>query len=134
MYTIHKSILNFLPVLLTYISFKYNMPPYYFYIFLIIVSSFFGGLISLYYSKLNCDLNYKSYINEVLTPCLSLLFLMLVSGFTINYFFNTSFLRLILVCITTTIIFFTSVYWIFLSVEEKELTDELIMKIKNKLF
>jgi O-antigen/teichoic acid export membrane protein len=127
-----KSVLNILPVILTYICFSYNMPPYYLYITWILVSSILGGGVSLYFTKLKCELDYNDYFKKVLIPCLGILFIMTISGILVHNFFDASFFKLVMVFSTTTLTFFLSVYLIFLSVEEKILIDKLIMSIKNR--
>ena len=132
-YTIVKSVLNILPVILTYICFKYKLPPFYLYITWIVISSIVGGGVSLYYTKLKCNLNYNHYLTKVLIPCIGLLIIMIVLGGGVHCFLTPSFLKLIWVFLTTTLTFLLSVYLIFLSDEEKILIDKLILNIKSRI-
>lgn len=133
-FTMVKSVLNILPVILTYICFRYNLPPYYLYIVWIVVSSALGGGISLYFTNKKCNLNYNDYFKKVLWPCLGLLFIMTVSGILVHSISAPSFLKLVMVFSATTLSFLLSVYLIFLTFEEKILIDRLIINIKNKFY
>ncbi|MGY6648835.1 MATE family efflux transporter [Wenyingzhuangia sp. IMCC45574] len=132
-YTIYRSVLNFLPLGLTYVGFKYNMPPYFLYIVWIVITSILGGLVSLYFVKWKCGLSYGSYIKDVLLPCSTVTILMLITGFLIKNFMEVSFLRLLLVCVTTTITFIIFVYNLFLSKEEKKIIVNIYLGVRNKI-
>ncbi len=68
MYSIVRSVVNILPLILTIWAFYAGLAPYWMYVIWIICWSILGGIISLIFAKRNIGLTYHTYINEVLLP------------------------------------------------------------------
>ena len=132
-YTFVRSILSILPIILTYLFFSYGFPPYYLYITWIISGGFLGGGVSVYFTKKQCGLKYNDLMHKILLPCTGVLLLMFLLGIIPTCLMDASLIRLLSVCLFTTITFIFSMYFLFLSKQEKTLIISLIVSLKNKI-
>lgn len=89
-YSISRSILNILPIVILPLMFYYNFRPYWLYIVWIICWSFLGGIVSVFYSFKILDIPIKYYFTEVLYPCLLITILTLIAKFISCILINES--------------------------------------------
>ena len=124
-YQIANSVLNLFPLVIAYILFKFNFPPYTLYI-VFIGYSICGGILTLYYTKKVCDLSIDSYLRKVILP--SFIPGFLIVGFSLIPFLllQNGFVKLILVGVTSTISFFIFVWFFGFTIEEKSKTLQII--------
>lgn len=125
-------ILNIMPLLLTWLLFKFDFAPYWMYIVWITCWSIIGGGLKLYYCNKLCGLSYKEFFKVVFSPCLIITILTLSIGIVVRQILDESLLRLFIVCICTSLIFILVGWQIVLAPEEKVLILRMINKIKLK--
>ena len=66
-YNVIRSICNILPILISIVMLEcYNFPPYIVLVNWLIFYSFFGGLVNLYYAKVNIGLSVKTFFSRVI--------------------------------------------------------------------
>ncbi len=132
-YSATKSVLNILPILLTYLFFYFGYPPYYLYLTWIFAGGFIGGGISLYFTKKKCGLRYKDFLKEVFLPCLGVTLFMALSGLIPLFFIESSLMRLLLVLTITSTAFILSLLFFFLSMKEKAWLEAMFVSFRNKI-
>ena len=82
-YNVTRSICNILPILLSIVMLEcYNFPPYIVLVNWLIFYSFFGGLVNLYYAKVNIGLSIKTFFFCVISVGVKII---IIAG-TLNYF------------------------------------------------
>ena len=123
-----KSILNILPLILSFVGFKFGLQPYWLYIFWIVCWGIINGLIIIYFAKKQCGLSIKKYINIVILPCIYISIPVLCIGSIPFLLMDESFSRFILSTIIC-IIIFSILFWIFLENKEKETIYDISKKI-----
>lgn len=127
-----RSLLNILPLILTYVFFYYNFPPYWMYIGWILSWGVIGGIVSLFLAKKKCGLSLRKYLNKVLYPCLLITVLCSITGIAAKEILNPSIWRLITVCIVTFVTFLLVGWYIILDLKEKTIVLNLIEILRNK--
>ena len=128
-FTISKSVLNILPVILTYFCFYFGYSPYFLYLNWITIGGIIGGGLLLYFTHKECGLLYSEYFIKVFNPCIKLLLIMFICGLFPLYFMPISFFRLLIVCFITTMAFVISLYMLLLTNQEKIIIRTLLSKI-----
>lgn len=96
-YSIWKSIVNLLPLFLTYMMFKYGAAPYWLYILMIAFYAIAGNGVILYYAKKYCELSVGYYFRSVCIPVFLTLITMFIFGVLPSLIIKETFLR---VCMT----------------------------------
>ena len=135
-YAIWKSVMNAMPVFLTWIAFRLGGGPIWLYIPMIVVWAIGGNIVIIYYAKVKCGMQVKSYIKDVILPILGTALLMLLGGSLSVLFVNEGILRLIITCIATTTGMLATGWFFAITSEEKEqlfgvVKSVIIMKNKN---
>lgn len=130
-YSKASCILNIMPLLLTWLLFKFNFAPYWMYIVWISCWSIIGGGLKLYYCNKLCNLSYKVFFYVVFFPCLTISILTFFIGVVVHQLLDESLLRLLLVCISTSLMFLIVGWRIVLTPEEKVLILKIVNKIKK---
>ena len=119
-YAIHKSIMNILPLVFTYISFKMGASPYWLYIPMIAFWALGGNIIIIKYAHKKCDLDVSEYFRFAVLPVVFIIVVMLVMGYTVQLIIDsTSIYRMILTLCITTMTFGLSSYYIGLNDRER---------------
>lgn len=121
------SIVNFFPLIVTYVFFIYNYPPYFLYI-VFIFYSIVNGIIVLYFSKITFELPLKNFFKDVLFRCISVFGLLLAIAYSTKIFFYEGFLRLTIVTIFSTLFFFLFSWYIGLTLNEKLFIRSVFIK------
>lgn len=132
MFKITASVINFLPILLTYIFFLRGFPPYFMYLTLIFSWGLLKGAAILYYMKKNCDLSIKSYFQIVFLPSATTSIFMYSSGIILSGMIPESFLRLVTVSIFILLVFVLLQLLFFVTKDEIRILKSLIEKVRNK--
>lgn len=132
-YTITKSFLNLSPIVLTYLFFKFNYPPYSLYVIWIIAGGILGGMLSLYFTVKQCGLDQKVFFNRVIAPCLGVTTFMVLLGLIPSILIKTDVFRFFSVLISTTIAFILALWFVYLNLEEKKQIHHLLFVIKQRI-
>lgn len=126
-------IINIMPLLFTWLLFKLDFAPYWMYVVWIGCWSILGGILKLFYCKKLCDLSYKEYLTAVFIPCMVITVIVLSVGYMVNRLFEEGLMRLIYVCLATTIVF-TLVGWkLILTKDERLVIMNILNKFRNKI-
>ena len=131
-FSIYRSISYFLPLPLTILFFWLGFPPYTMYIIWILFWGVVGAFIVLYFAKKNYDLSISEYFKRVFFPCFSLFLVSALAGSVPLFIMEGNFLRLIIVGITTSLVFLLFLWYVALDYMEKELIVSIIRKMTKK--
>lgn len=132
-FSIWKSVLNILPIILTSLFFYFHFPPYYLYIVWIFFWSILGGLLTLYFSRVKYNLSYKDYGKQVLLPTLGVSAVMIIVGVCFKMLMPSGINRLIFASTLSCFLGLLSYYIFFVTPQEKFLFVHTMAKIKSKL-
>ena len=131
-YAIYKSLMNAMPVILTFIAFKMGGSPYWLYIPMIVIWGIGGDIVILYYAKKKCGLDLKQYLIKALLPILGVSFVMILFGGIVYIWnMNEGFCRFVLTCIMTSIGMLLALFLFGVNGEEKALLRNLLMRLKS---
>lgn len=131
-YAIWKSVMNAMPVFLTWIAFHMGGGPIWLYVPMIVVWAIGGNMVIIYYSKRKCGLKVVEYVNKVVIPILGAAILMLMFGFVSYMTMSTSFLRLVTTCVATTIGMLVAAGLFAITKEEKAMVVNFVQHIIKK--
>lgn len=122
---------NLLPLLVLYILFIYDFPPYWLYIVTIALMVVLGTGFKVYFCMKLCSLNLKDLFRLVIFPCVFIFASSIGSSYAFCLGINEGFLRLILVILVSFTVFLVSGYLV-LNTKEKEIIIGLKQKILKK--
>lgn len=129
-YAIYKSIMNALPVILAFFVFYLGAAPYWSYIFMILIWAIGGDVVIVYYSHKQCAQKKRDFLFCVVLPVVEIVSLMLAGGLIVKIMMKPCFVRLVLTCVSTSFLFFISVWLLALNkLQRKMLIDFLKTKI-----
>ena len=132
-YAIYKSIMNVLPVILTFVCFHFGGAPYLLYIPIIVVWGIGGDIVIVCYAKKLCGLSVGSYINGVLLPVVGVTLIMILLGMLVEIMFDEGLVRLISCILCTSLGMFCSMAIFGMTqVEKLRIIDLLNRKIWKK--
>lgn len=118
-FQIYNSILNLLPLALSYFLFRISFPPYAIYI-VFIFYSILSAWITIYFAKRNCGLLLSDYFKEVISRCgVSILIIFFLASVPL-ILMPESINRLFLVTSISTISFVIIVWFMGFSQQERE--------------
>lgn len=123
-----KSILNIIPIFITYALFSYNFAPYWLYITWIICWGIAEGILIIFYAHKLCNLQYKEYLNIVFKPCILITLCATLIGYIPIILLESTLLRLFITFICSTI-GFIYLFSQTLSKEERHIFKSLITSI-----
>lgn len=137
-YSILRGCSYFLPLPISLFLFHLGFSPYWFYIIWIFTWNGIGSLIILYYAHKNCGMQYADFFKIIIYPILLITISTLSISGIITVYMDESFLRLVIILCTTTIIFIISCCWGFMfSPKERKIilsaSMSLLKEIKVKL-
>lgn len=127
-YAIYKSIMNALPVLLAYLSFVLGGQPYWLYIPMIVIWGLGGDIVVVRYANIQCGLPTMCFLRSVVVPVLGVTSVMLIMGFSATYFFEDSFIRLLLSIVLTTVGMLVSLFTFGMTSEERNKVIGLVKR------
>ena len=127
-----KVALNCLPIIVSYILFSFNYPPYSLYIVFLIYSICDAAII-LYFAKKECGLSVTDFLCSIVLRCLAaFLIVSLFSIIPVN-FVTEGFIRLLLVSSISTLFFVIVVWFIGLKNDERIFFSKMFNEIFNKI-
>lgn len=126
-YSLVKSVLSLLPIVLTYIAYSFAGSPASMYFFWILCNGVVAGFFSLYYAKKLCGISISQFISAVIVPCVVITVAMFIGGSLVLTWCAPSLLRIVVTTFITTILFV-----LFLAVcstkEERKLVVSIIKR------
>jgi O-antigen/teichoic acid export membrane protein len=127
-FQIVNSVLNIIPIIVSYIFFSLGFPPFSLYISFILFSLLMLFNV-LYFAKVNCGLQVKEFLKTIVFNCFTV-FLPTIAVSSIPIFvIDNEFIRFVVVCLVGCISYLTAIWLFALSKEEKILVSNL----KNKM-
>ncbi len=131
-FQIYTSILNIVPLPVSYILFNYGYPPYFLYI-VFLLYSFCRGVIFILFAKKECDMSIRSYFKQVvMKSIIPFVFIFLIATIP-HIFMNEGIYRLLTVIIVNTFAFLLIVWLFGLTELEKQFIKQIINKIRTKV-
>ena len=128
-YAIWKSVMNILPLFLTWIAFYLGGGPIWLYIPMIIVWGIIGNIVIIHYAGQKCKLEIKGYFYKVLLPLIGTTIVMLALGIIPVALMREGISRFISTCISTTLGMVLAGWLFAVSKEEKKILLEYVEKI-----
>ncbi len=128
-----KSVLNIIPLPLTYFSFKFGGQPYMMYVIPIFIVAILGGMIVIYFTMKNCGMKLSEFLNVVIYRSFAVFILTFAIGSIPLFIYQENLLRLLLVILISTISFCLSLYFIGFTTEDKSLLIDSYNTIKKKI-
>lgn len=132
-FSIIKSILAIMPIILTFMLYEFGLPPYSMYIVWIVFGGVVGGVVNLYFLKLKCGIGVRTYCRVVIAPCLVLSVIPVLLSMLIVGVFEEGFVRLLVSCTVTTLSMILSLWFFVLSGDERLIVMDMIAKVKRRL-
>jgi O-antigen/teichoic acid export membrane protein len=117
-YQIWKSLFQLIPLPICYLLFLNDFPAYTLYI-IFIFQSVIIGTVTLYFCKEYCDLSISDFIVNVVLRCMMTFILILGLTICCSVFFTDDFYRLILVLMTSFILFLFTVWFVGFNKKER---------------
>jgi O-antigen/teichoic acid export membrane protein len=133
-YQIVSSLLNTIPIIVSYIFFSLGFPPFTLY-WAFILFSLIMLFNVLYFAKINCDLSVAEFLQNVLFKCLlAFSIAMLVSSIPV-FAINDQLIQFVGVCIVGGLSYLALIWLFALSVGEKilllNLKGKMLLKVNN---
>ena len=128
-YAIYKSVMNIMPLFLSFLSFKLGASPIWLYIPMIVVWAIGGDIVIVIYAQRKCALKVVDYLRDVCKPVVSVCCCMILLGLTTSVFFENSLYRLILTFLLTTVGMLFGMYFFGMNNTEKQ----VLWSIKKRL-
>lgn len=128
-FSIIKTFLNILPIPVIYFIFKIGAPPYAMYIISIVIWSFIGGSVNMFYAQKLKIISIYRHLCAAIFPCLLTCIIILFIGYFIKSVFPEGFLRLGITILSSSIIYIILMMTINLSGAEKVYIYRLYSKI-----
>lgn len=130
-FQIYNSILNILPLVVSYFLFKAGLPPATMYM-IFIVYSLMQGALYLYFAKKECHMSIKSYIDNVILRSLIVFLMIFFIALIPHYFIDNEYIRLLLLCLLHGITFFIVIWYVGLLQDEREYALKIIVSKLRK--
>jgi len=128
---ISKSIVNIMPLVLTWMCFSMALPPYCMYLVSIACEGIINGCIILYFSHRTFGLRMETLFKESILPVLLITTVSILGGVLPLSILEESFGRLLLTCLMTSVCF-AAMYWLTGSQQEKCAVRDMYGKIKRR--
>ena len=123
-YSLVKSVLSLLPIVLTYIAYSFAGSPASMYFFWILCSGVIAGFFSLHYAKKLCGISIFQFTSAVIFPCVVITVAMFIGGSLVVTWCAPSLLRIVVTTFITTILFA-----LFLAVSSTKEERKLVVSI-----
>lgn len=131
-YAIWKSVMNAMPLFLTWISFRLGGGPIWLYIPMIVVWAIGGDIVIIYFAWMKCGMQVGEYVNKVVLPLIGTALIMIVFGSVVVAVFQASFLRLVITCIASTMGMFMAFFLFAMTKDEKNMIIVFVKEITKK--
>lgn len=133
-YAVFKSIMNIMPLILTYISFCYGASPIWLYILMIVFWAIGGDIFIIKYAKKKCGLIISNYLKSVVYPIIIMGSSMLIIGCLPKLLISECFARLIITIFLTSVILIVTCYTWGINNSEKQIVKSAFHKFKRKKY
>ncbi len=133
-YAIWKSVMNIMPILLTWIAFQIGGGPVWLYIPMIVFWGIAGDVVIIYYAKKKCGMEVKEFVINVILPIIGTTLVMLLFGVSMVLFAKEGFIRLMLTCVATSIGMVIAGFLFAVTTEEKKTLIGFVSCLKNKRY
>ena len=130
-YAIFKSIMNIMPLILTYLSFSLGATPVWLYIPMIAFWAIGGDVVIITYAKKKCGLVMSNYLTSVVFPIIIIGISMLVIGYLPKFFVSESFTRLFITGGLTSVVLIITCYMLGLNKSEKQIVNSAFLKLRK---
>jgi O-antigen/teichoic acid export membrane protein len=127
-----NSIINMLPLIISYFLFYKGFPAYFLYISFLIYS-LVQAIIVIYFAKINCGMSVMTYMKEVILRCWLSLILVVAITFIPLYFLETGLIRLFMVLLISFISSIVIIALIGFTKEEKLKLTTIIKSVITNL-
>ena len=131
-FSILKSIMNILPVFLTFLAFKIGAAPYWMYILMILFYAFGGNLIIIIYAIRNCKLSIMEYLKDVNIPISLMIITMLLFGILPSFFMISGIIRFSVTIILSLVGFLVGFICFGMKSYEKQYLRSVLAKVLRK--
>lgn len=126
-YAIYKSIMNLLPLILTYVAFKCGGSPFWLYVPTIVVWGVGGNVVIIYYAKKKSNLCTNSYFKKAVIPICYCIALMLLISIPIKLFLVEGIFRTFVTLILCTIVLMFSLFVFGMNDTERESFKNILL-------
>lgn len=126
-YSIVRSVLYILPLILTIICFRCGGQPYWMYILWILFWCILGGICALYYCRKNIGIQFISYGSEVLSPAIAITIISILPFLVINNLTSSLFVKLLSIGLQI-VLYITTSYLLLTNKDEKKILLKIIHK------
>ena len=133
-YAMWKSVMNAMPLLLTWIAFRIGGGPIWLYIPMIVVWAIGGDIVIIYYAKQLCGLRVRDYVKRVTFPLMVAFMMMFLFGLLPIITMSEGFGRLVITCISTAIGMITAIILYSATKEEKTALVSMCCKTYKRIF
>lgn len=130
-YAIWKSIMNVLPLLITWYAFNIGGGPLWLYIPMVIIWAIGGDIVIIVFADKKCGINILYYVKEVIYPLSMTTIIMLLCGVLPISLLEESIWRLIITCIMTTAGMITSCFLFAMTKNEKDQAKQFVNSLLN---
>lgn len=127
-YQIVSSLLNTIPIIVSYVFFSLGFPPFTLYLAFILFSSIMLFNV-IYFAKINCDLSVPEFLQNVLFKCITAFIISLAVSCIPVLTISNIFIQFVAVCIVGAISYVLLI-WIFALSEVEKM---LLLNLKNKV-
>ncbi len=132
-YSFWSSIINFLPILLTFIGFVLGTSPEFLYLSMMI-GAVTKIICDLYFGQVLCKINALRYVKNVMFGMLFCVSLSILFGELVKLTMQPSFIRFFVIAIVSMLSYLYFFYTIVFNGEEKNMVYAIFLKIKQKMY
>ncbi len=130
--SVASTIIWIAPIPISYELYRFGAPIYTIYIVLII-TAFVRGSNAIYYCKKQCGLSVHQYLFQTVSPCILHLLIVTCFVYLISLAFDTGFVRLLIVFITSSVIHLSVCFFVTFNCRERRIIRDLISNIRIRL-
>lgn len=127
----YRSILNFFPLILAFYLFQVGYAPPTIY-FVFILYAILKAIITLFFSKRDCDLSISYFLYNVVLKCVVPFVIVLGISYVPKYFLEQGILRFLIVSTLSTIFYLLTVWLIGLKKEERTMIKTILISFINR--
>lgn len=132
-YAIWKSVMNVIPILLTYLAFTLGGSPIWLYVPMITIWGMGGDIVIIDQARKKCNLGIKRYVNEAVMPIIIISVMMFLGGMLPKVVMPQSFARLIICGILTTSVMAIYTWFCVLTISEKNIIRNIVKQFDVKI-
>ncbi|MFS4482685.1 MATE family efflux transporter [Hyunsoonleella sp. 2307UL5-6] len=130
-FRIYTSALNFFPLLISYVLFEFDYPPYFLYI-VFIIYALINSIMILFFAKKYCDLSISLFLKNVVFKCFITFFIVLLLSLIPHIFLEEGFVRLFIVGLISFTLLITSIWYIGFTIDEQKLIEKIFKNLRNR--